>query len=100
VLPSLLLLLMFHPQTEGNVVDGVPMLLLLLPLPLLLLLTIAEAMLGAGMALLDEMLLLMLLVLVVLLLLLLLLLLLPPTTILPPLFPGVLLPGEQPSLEF
>lgn len=87
------------PTTDG-IVDDVevavnPHMLLLLPL----LLTIADAMLGAGMALLDEMLL--LLILLELLFVLLTMLTVEPTAptllLLPP---GVFPPGEPQSLEF
>lgn len=61
-----------QPTAEGNAVVAPP----------LLLLTTAEARLGAGIALLAEMLLLLLPLVVAVLL------------------PGVLLPGEQPSFEF
>lgn len=70
------------PTAEGNAADVAPALL-----------TTADAMLGAGIALLAEMLLL-----PVLLLLLPALLMLPLTPPTPP--PGVLPPGEQPSFEF
>lgn len=81
------------PTTDGNVdvieVAVNPHMLLVLPL----LLTIAEAMLGAGMALLDEMLLLLELLFVLLTL------TVPPAP--PPLLlPGVFPPGEPQSLEF
>lgn len=90
-----------EPTTDGNVVavGSPPHMLLLLLLLLLVLLTIGEAMLGAGMALLDEMLLL-------LLLLELLFVLLPSTAAaaavpVPLVLPGVLPPpGELLSLEF
>lgn len=81
------------PTTDGNVdvIEVVNPHMLLLVLPLLL--TIAEAMLGAGMALLDEMLLLLELLFV-------LLTLTAPPAPPPLLLPGVFPPGEPQSLEF